>query len=480
MPSISLFWHDYETWGVDPRYDRPSQFAGIRTDLELNIIDEPVMLYCKPPRDYLPHPMSALVTRMTPQQIDGRGVCEADFFAAIHAQLAKPGTCGVGYNSIRFDDEVTRFGFYRNFFDPYAREWQNGNSRWDILDLLRLTHALRPEGINWPEREGQPGVASFRLDQLTVANGIAHEDAHDALADVHATIAIARLVRERQPRLFDYYFNLRIKRNVQQQIDLHNHEILLHASGMYPAELGSIAPVLPLVRHPTNSNGIVVYDLRHDPATLLEQDSETIRRLLYTKRDELQEGEERPPLKTLHINKSPAVAPVATLTAEAASHWQIDLQQAEAFRQRLLSETGLVARLEEVFSETHGVESPRDADMALYGGFLQDADRKLCERVRNSKPDELAAWKPAFRDTRLKTLYFRYRARNWPESLTPPEKDQWAAFCRDRLEQGVDGTGLSIQHYAEEIAALRNQGDLTPEEEEILAEMEEWLEIIRP
>ena len=480
MPSKSLFWHDYETWGIDPRYDRPSQFAGIRTDLELNIIDEPVMLYCKPPRDYLPHPMSALVTGMTPRYVEERGVCEADFFAAIHEQLAAPGTCGVGYNSIRFDDEVTRFGLYRNFFDPYAREWQNGNSRWDILDLLRLTHALRPEGINWPERDAEPGITSFRLEQLTRANGIAHEDAHDALADVHATIAIARLVRDKQPRLFDYYFNLRLKRNVQQQIDLKNHEIILHASGMYPAELGSIAPVLPLIQHPTNSNGIIVYDLRHDPSALLEQDSDTIRELLYTRRDELPEGEQRPPLKTLHINKSPAIAPLNTLTSESAERWQIDLQQASEFRQQLLSESGLFAKLEAVFSETVGLDSPGDADMALYGGFLQDADRKLCERVRNSKPGELAAYKPGFRDARLETLYFRYRARNWPETLTADEQQQWAAFCSNRLEQGVEGTGLTIDSYADEIADLRNQGDLTPEEEAILDEMEQWPGIIRP
>jgi exodeoxyribonuclease-1 len=480
MPSKSLFWHDYETWGVDPRYDRPSQFAGIRTDLALNVIDEPVMFYCKPPRDYLPQPMSALITGMTPQQIDTQGMCEADFFAAIHAQLSAPGTCGVGYNSIRFDDEVTRFGFYRNFFDPYAREWQNGNSRWDILDLLRLTHALRPEGINWPEREGEPGLTSFRLDQLTVANGIAHEDAHDALADVHATIAIARLVREKQPRLFDYYFNLRLKRNVQQQIDLQNHEIMLHASGMYPAEFGAIAPVLPLIQHPTNSNGIIVYDLRHDPSVLLKQDSDTIRELLYTRREELPEGTQRPPLKTLHINKSPAIAPVATLTEESAQRWQIDLQQAEEFRQQLLSDTALTATLEAVFSETHGLESPRDADMALYGGFLQDADRKLCERVRNSKPDELASWTPGFRDARLKTLYFRYRARNWPGTLTPEEHQRWQEFCTERLEKGVDDSGLTLESYALEIDELRNSGDLTGDESAILDRMEEWPGIIRP
>ena len=271
-----------------------------------------------------------------------------------------------------------------------------------------------------------------------------------------------------------------VKDRVQQLIYLQNHEILLHASGIYPAELCSIAPVLPLIQHPTNSNGIIVYDLRHDPSVLLKQDSDTIRELLYTRREELPEGQQRPPLKTLHINKSPAIAPVATLTEESAQRWQIDLQQAGEFRQQLLADTGLTGTLEAVFSETLGLESPRDADMALYGGFLQDTDRKLCERVRNSKPDELASWKPGFRDVRLKTLYFRYRARNWPETLTPEEKERWTAFCSERLEQGVDGTGLTSESFADELADLRNQGDLTQEEEAILDEMEQWPGIIRP
>lgn len=481
MSQTTLFWHDYETWGVDPRFDRASQFAGIRTDLDLNIIDEPVMLYCKPPRDYLPQPMSAMITGMTPQQIDDKGLCEADFFGAIHEQLSQPGTCGVGYNSIRFDDEVTRFGFYRNFFDPYAREWQHGNSRWDILDLLRMTHALRPEGINWPEREGEPGVASFRLDQLTVANGIAHEDAHDALADVHATIAIARLVRKAQPRLFDFYFKLRSKRNVQQQIDMTNRNIVLHASGMYPAVLGSIAPVVPLIQHPGNSNGVVVYDLRNDPTELLGQDSDTIRELLYRKREEMEEGQQRPPLKTVHINKSPAISPVSTLSDEAAKRWQIDLQQAEAYREQLLADSSLLPKLDAVFSETSsGMQNPKDPDMALYGGFLQDSDRKLCDRVRQSQPQELAEWKPGFRDARLETLYFRYRARNWPESLDVEESNAWKNFCAERLENGVEGTGLTYESYAEAIAALRNTGDLTPDEQQILEQMEQWPEVIRP
>ena len=168
----SFYWHDYETFGADPAWDRPVQFAGLRTDADLNVIGDPLVLYARPADDFLPHPMACLITGITPQLALEKGVAECEFIARIHAELAQPGTCAVGYNSLRFDDEITRHTLYRNFFDPYAREWQNGNSRWDIIDLLRTAWALRPEGIEWPRRED--GHVSFKLEQLTAANGIAH------------------------------------------------------------------------------------------------------------------------------------------------------------------------------------------------------------------------------------------------------------------------------------------------------------------
>ncbi|MCZ6830365.1 MAG: exodeoxyribonuclease I, partial [Gammaproteobacteria bacterium] len=224
----TFYWHDYETFGIDPSRDRPVQFAGVRTDAKLNIVGEPLMLFSQPARDVLPHPEACLVTGITPQKALAEGVPEVEFIARIHAELARPGTCGVGYNSIRFDDEVTRYPLYRHFYDPYEREYREGNSRWDIIDMVRLTHALRPDGINWPLRED--GYPSFRLEQLTDANGIGHEAAHDALSDVYATLAMARLIRDTHPRLYDYVLNNRGKQAVQQQLDIVAMKPVLHVS----------------------------------------------------------------------------------------------------------------------------------------------------------------------------------------------------------------------------------------------------------
>lgn len=474
MNQTTLLWHDYETWGVDPRRDRACQFAAIRTDTELNIVDDPVMLYCRPTPDFLPNPESAMITGITPQQMVEKGVNEAEFFAVIHEQFSRPGTCGVGYNSLRFDDEVTRFGFYRNYFDPYAREWQNGNSRWDILDLVRMTHALRPEGINWWERE--PGIPGFRLDQLSIANSISHENAHDALADVHATIGMARLIRKHQPRLYDYYFELRHKRKVAQLLDMAKQEMLLHVTGMYPATLGCIAPVMPLIQHPLNKNAIVVYDLRHSPDKLLAMSADEVQRLLYTPKNELAGDEERPPLKTVQINKSPALAPLSTLSAEMAERWIIDLDSAAEYRLQLLDDQGIVATLTEVFEKRKEFEQ-QDADSALYEGFLNNRDKGLSEQVRGSTAEELAGWKPGFADKRLQDLYFRYRARNWPDSLTAEEQRRWREFCDVRNLRGEQGAALTLAAYQGLIAELRT-GELSEQKQRILNEMEQWPGVI--
>ncbi len=224
-------------------------------------------IYCQPQKDILPSPQACLVTGITPQLALQNGLSEPEFIAAIHQQLSLPGTCGVGYNSIRFDDEVSRYCLYRNFYDPYQREWKNGNSRWDILDMLRLTRALRPEGIEWTDHE--PGRPSFKLEHLTAANGIAHEAAHDALSDVTATIAMAKLVKQKQPRLFDYVVNHRSKRSVTEMLDLNHRKPFFNISGMLSSANMYGAIMMPLAMHPTNSNGIICVDLSADPELLL-------------------------------------------------------------------------------------------------------------------------------------------------------------------------------------------------------------------
>ena len=472
MSESTLLWHDYETWGMDPRRDRPAQFAAVRTNAALEETDEPIMLYCRPTDDFLPHPEAVMLTGIAPQEAAAKGLNEADFFRRINAAFSRPGTCGAGYNSIRFDDEVTRFGFYRNFIDPYSREWRNGNSRWDIIDLLRLAYALRPEDINWPKKED--GSVSFKLEDLTAANGIEHNGAHDALSDVRATIALARLIKERKPRLYAYFFNLRSKHEAARMLDLQEHEIVLHVSGMYPAEKGCIAPVIPLLRHPRNTNEIIVYDLRRDPRNLLRMTVDEMEENLYTRTEDLPEGVERIALKGVHLNKSPALAPVTTLRSEMAAQWGIDRQQAEQHREQLLVDTTLKTRLAELYLRVPDTGTP-DVDTALYTGFISKNDRRLCDAVLQKSPEQLADRVPAFEDQRLPALYFRYRARNWPETLSTKEKDQWRQFCEARLLSGAFGNELTLYTYQQILEEMLHQG-IPESRQRLFQQLAEWIQ----
>ena len=477
MSAFSFFWHDYETFGRVPRRDRPAQFAGVRTDAELNELGDPVMLYCRPSPDTLPDPESCLLTGITPQHCLAHGVPERDFAAAVLAALGEPGTVGVGYNTIRFDDEVTRHLFWRNLIDPYGREWQNGCGRWDLLDVLRCTWALRPEGIEWPRHED--GRVSFKLEHLTRANGLAHEAAHDALSDVRATIALARLVRQRQPRLFDFCLKLRSKQAVWDEIGVNRP--FLHVSGMYPAERGCLGLVWPLAPHPTNKNELICWDLAHDPAELLSQDAATLRQRLFSRPADLPEGVTRLPVKTIHANKSPVViANLKTLPEAQAQRWQIDIAQGLRHARWALEHQAELSALpwRQVFERPAQPQAAApDVDEDLYGGFIAPADRRSLERLRTLDGQHLAGKRPAFEDSRLDELLFRYRARHWPDTLNAEEHMRWQQLRANRLHQGLGG-GMTLAQFLERIDQLSEAAD--ERGQALLGELVDYADLIAP
>ena len=478
MTTQTFLWHDYETFGAVPRRDRPAQFAAIRTDAELNEVGEPLMIYCKPAPDYLPSPESCLITGITPQLCLERGLPEHEFAARIEAAFSQPGTIGVGYNTIRFDDEVTRFLFWRNLIDPYAREWQNDCGRWDLLDVVRLCYALRPDGIEWPKKED--GTQSFKLEDLARANGLLHEAAHDALSDVRATIALARLIRARQPRLFDFALGLHRKDRVAGELGLpasrESARPFLHVSGMFPAERGCLAVMWPLASHPTNKNELLAWDLAHDPSELRDLDVATLRLRLFTRSAELPEGVLRLPIKGVHLNKSPmVVGNLKTLAPAMATRWGIDLDAAMRHAELAAALPDMSAIWPQVYERPR--EATPDVDEDLYGGFVGNGDRRRLTQLRSLSPAELAHTRTGFDDPRLAELVFRYRARNFPETLDTEEAERWEAHRAARLLEGEGGARNVDQLFAE-IDALAETADARGQE--ILGALYEYAEAIAP
>ena len=488
MQTHTFYWHDYETFGIDPRRDRPAQFAGIRTDAELNEIGEPLNIYCQPANDYLPAPSACLVTNITPQHCLQHGVAEHVFAAQIEAELAQPGTIGVGYNTIRFDDEFTRHLLWRNLREPYAREYKNNCGRWDLLDVVRLVYALRPEDIVWP-RNPADGKASFKLGELARANGLLHEAAHDALSDVRATVALARLIRSKKPKLFDFCLGLHKKTRVLEELGLPATSAearpFLHVSGMFAADRGCLALMWPLATHPVNKNEIIAWDLAHDPAELAVLNAETIRQRIFTAAADLPEGVTRLPIKTIHINKSPmVVGNLNTLTPAQAEKWAFDkslcLQNAE--KARALPDMNAIwnkvfVRASAASEDAVDTGIDLDVDAALYQGFVGDQDRRQMEELRSLSPAQLGR-KTAFDDSRLPELVFRYRARNFPQTLSAEETQRWNAHRASRLLDGTE-KARNLDAFFAEIDTIGATA-VDEKSQETLAALFDYAESIAP
>ncbi|MFD2179652.1 exodeoxyribonuclease I [Veronia pacifica] len=443
----TFFFFDYETFGTSPALDRPCQFAGVRTDQDFNIIGEPLVIYCQPPNDYLPQPEACLITGITPQTAVSRGLPEPEFIAKIHEQFSVPGTCAVGYNNIRFDDEVTRYTLYRNFFDPYRWSWQNGNSRWDLLDAMRACFALRPDGINWPVDD--EGRNSFKLENLSVANGIEHSNAHDAMADVVATIEMAKLMKKAQPRLFDYLYQHRHKNKLTPLIDVVSMKPLVHVSGMFGVDRGNTSWVVPAAWHPDNKNAVIAIDLACDPSPLIDLDSETLRKRLYTKRSELGPDELPVPIKLIHINKCPVLAEAKTLRPEDAARLNIDRQRCLDNLKKIQAHPEIREKLLALYTEANRYESSGNVDTLLYDSFFSTADKSTMEIIRETSPENLAGFELNVSDKRIAPLLFRYRARNFPWTLSDDEQQKWHHHRRDYFEENLPAMMTNLEELAE-------------------------------
>ncbi|NHB91441.1 exodeoxyribonuclease I [Photorhabdus cinerea] len=429
----TFYIHDYETFGKHPALDRPAQFAGVRTDMDFNIIEEPLVIYCSPADDYLPQPEAVMITGITPQIALEKGVNEAEFARQIHNVFSVPNSCILGYNNIRFDDEVSRNIFYRNFYDPYAYSWQKGNSRWDLLDVLRACYALRPEGIIWPENDD--GLPSFKLEHLTKANGIEHSHAHDAMSDVYATIAMAKLLKAAQPRMFNYFFQLRNKQKISNLIDIPQMKPLVHVSGMFGAARSNTSLVAPLAWHPINQNAVIMCDLAGDISPLLELDADALRERLYTRHDELLPDQPPVPVKLVHINKCPIIAPDNTLRTEDAERLGLDRDYCEKNLAILRNNPQIREKVVELFVQAESFPESDNVDAKLYDGFFSNADKAAMNIIRETLPQNLPALDLTFQDPRIKTLLFRYRAKNYPSTLTYDEQQSWLRHRQDALTQ---------------------------------------------
>lgn len=465
----TFFFYDLETSGLSARDDRVMQFAGIRTDMDLKPIGEPYNLLVALNDDTLPSPDALMVTGISPQKTVDEGYTEAQFAKILTEEIFTADTIAVGFNSVRFDDEFVRHLFWRNFYDPYEWTWKEGRSRWDLLDVVRMTRALRPEGIEWPvDAEGKP---TNRLELITKANGISHEAAHDALSDVEALIDVTRLIKTKQPQLYDYLLKMRGKKEVQGLVNLDTKQPFVYASGRYENEWNKITIALPIAPAP-NSN-VLVYDLRYDPSDFVAlSEKELAEKVFASWEDRQKEGFVKLPVKVLQYNRCPAVAPLGVLSqGDGWSKVGIDEAAVKKHAKLLLANPEFAERLRSVFERRREFAQSKDPEGQLYDGFLNDRDRLRVETVRNATERELADFHPEFVDERLSPLLLHYKARNYPQSLSAGEIPEWETWRISRLQR-------QLPSFMQAIQRLSTAADDT--KQFMLQELQLWTESILP
>lgn len=477
----TFFFYDLETSGFSPQNDRIMQFAGQRTDENLNRIGEPVNILIRLNDDVLPSPSALMVTKISPQKTVEEGYTEAEFSKMLVEEYFTPDTVIVGYNNVRFDDVHIQHLLWRNFYPPYDWQWKDGRSRWDLLDVVRMIRVLRPEGINWPfvvnEGTGEKFAAN-KLELLTKENGILHENAHDAMSDVDGLIDVARLLKEKQPQIFDYLFKIRSKNEVQKLVNLENPKPFVYTSGRFKVEFEKTTVAFPIA--PAKNQNVIVWDLRFSPEKFIDWSEDQILENI-TADFETRSSDDFEPIaaKILQYNKCPAVAPMGVLTEENQQRLKIDLAKIQKnldilrknphFAENLRS---AFERRSEVFQDKSSAEKPAP-EARLFEGFVSRSDDIKIEAVRNSTDRELADFHPDFADERLTDLLLHYKARNFPKSLSSQEKELWEEYRVENLQK-------MMPNFMKEFQEIANNQNLNSQEEYILEEIKLWLENILP
>lgn len=462
----TFFFYDLETSGLRAADDRIMQFAGQRTDMDLNPIGEPINELVKLNDDTLPSPDALMVTGISPQQTVADGYSEAEFAEILSDKVFTKDTIAVGFNNIRFDDEFIRHLFWRNFHDPYTWSYEDGRSRWDLLDVVRMTRALRPEGIEWPvDKDGKP---TNRLELLTKINGIDHFKAHDAMSDVEALISVTGLIKTRQPQLFDYLLKMRDKNEVKRLVNLDIKTPFVYTEGRIASEYEKTTVAFPLTSG--QYDGVIAYDLRFDPTPFLDMDPSQLRSIMYASKDQREKSEHKQlSVFEIQANRAPAVAPLGVL--EQHNGWakiKLDKKTIEGNKAKLLSAPHFAENLRTMFEDRPAFAKQTSPEARLYDGFVGSRDKSRIQAVRRIDTDKLADFNPEFDDERLHGLLLHYKARNYPDTLSESEMIEWERWRTDRIKGQLPQVVNAIKRLS--------STDVGTEKQFLLQEIQLWIE----
>jgi exodeoxyribonuclease-1 len=466
LGGLAFVFYDLETTGADKRFDQILQFAAVLTDDDLNVVDQFEIRSRLLPH-IVPSPGAMMVTGVRVNQlVDPSIPSHFEMCTKIHQVLSdwSPATM-VGYNSLRFDEEFLRQAFYASLLPIYLTNTA-GNSRLDALTLVLATRAFRPEALNWPLDED--GKIRFKLDRLAPVNGFAHDNAHDALADVRATIHLTRLIKERAPDVWAAGMAYRTKAAATAYVE---REKVFVASRLRAA-IQTSTLVTALAANPNQPSEVFVFDLQFDPALLTTMPEDELTELIA--------GTPRP-VTSIRLNTCPLFMPVEAVGSLAVGY---ALGMEELLRRATLvtGDAGLRQRLIKVAlaGRTPFAESPHVEDQ-IYAGFYNRTDQALIDEFHKSdwiRRFELAR---LFADQRLRTLARRLVYCEAPSVVPAKDRERYGHAIAARIsgkDEGVERCWTTLPQAIEEARGLLRDPacDKTGFIQEHLDHLSGWIE----
>ena len=464
---MDFLFYDLETTGVSKAHDQVLQFAAIRCDQNLNQVETPSNLFCKPRNDVFPSPSAILANRLDFRKCKREGLSEFEFALAAHDVLRRPNTFIAGYNSKKFDDELMRFLFYRNLIDPYKWGYERENKRIDVMDQILLAHVFNREvGLEFPVVDGQ---VSLKLEHIAEDNHFDARNHHDALNDATNTRSIMEIIRNQRPKLFEYALQ-RVNEEENRKL-ITESELFCHVSTIYGYANNCVSIQRFLCFHPIIRKRLLTWNLTYDPLELLKRSPQEIAQNLYLNKEqkafEIGFGE-------ITLNQTPMVLKYSL----NQSNLEVEKEKIQDNLEKL---RGVEQQLSDLAEATYQIKDPpqvQDVDASLYdSAFFPDRNnniRLIDEVIQNPMDFDHRE----IQNKRYSELLLRLQGRNHYEQLSPQNQDEYNRYRREKLLSEEKKDWMTHEQFKNELGDLKRTQRLSSEQEVLLSHLIDHVEQI--